>query len=55
MLLESSLNQAAMAGLGHNLFQLIVLANLEAINAEYIKSGMSQGERLQKLHQTAGS
>lgn len=36
-----------------NLFQLIVLANLEAINAEDIKAGLSQQNRLQKLRQTA--
>ena len=29
--------------------QLIVLANLEAMNADYIKRGMPQAERLQEL------
>lgn len=36
-----------------DIFQLIVLTNLENLNADYIKSGISQGERLQKLRQTA--
>ena len=33
--------------------ELIVLANLEAMNAEYIKQGMPQGERLQALRNIA--
>lgn len=33
--------------------ELIVLANLEAMNAEYIKQGMPQGERLQSLRNIA--
>ncbi len=33
--------------------QLIVLANLESINAQFIKMGISQSERLQILNQTA--
>ena len=38
-----------------DLGQLIVLANLEMLNAEYIKAGLSQTERLQRLHSTAVS
>lgn len=33
--------------------QLLVLANLESLNAEFIKMGLSQKERLIKLNQTA--
>lgn len=33
--------------------QLLVLANLESLNAEFIKMGISQKERLIKLNQTA--
>ena len=33
--------------------QLLVLANLESLNAEFIKMGLSQSERLVKLNQTA--
>ncbi len=33
--------------------QLVCLANLEAINAEYIKEGLSQSERLKKLNAVA--
>ncbi|OHA16992.1 MAG: DNA-binding protein [Candidatus Taylorbacteria bacterium RIFCSPHIGHO2_02_FULL_45_28] len=33
--------------------QLVVLANLESLNAEYILQGMSQGERLKKLNEIA--
>lgn len=33
--------------------QLLVLANLESLNAEFIKMGLSQSERLIKLNQTA--
>lgn len=36
-----------------DLGQLIVLANLEMLNAEYIKEGFSQSERLQRLRSTA--
>ncbi len=37
------------------LVQLIVLANLENLNAEFIKAGLSQPERLKRLHDTAVS
>ena len=33
--------------------QLVVLSNLESINAELIKMGLATGERLQKLNKTA--
>lgn len=33
--------------------QLLVLANLESLNAEFIRIGLSQGERLKKLNATA--
>lgn len=33
--------------------QLLVLANMESLNAEFIRMEMSQGERLKKLNQTA--
>ncbi len=33
--------------------QLVVLANLESLNAEFIKSGLSQSIRLEKLNTTA--
>jgi len=33
--------------------QLLVLANMESINAEFIRMNLSQGERLRKLNQTA--
>ncbi len=33
--------------------QLLVLANLESLNAEFIKMGLPQAERLIKLNQTA--
>ena len=33
--------------------QLLVLANLEAMNAEFIRMGISQGERLMQLNQIA--
>lgn len=33
--------------------QLLVLANLESLNAEFIKMGLMQAERLVKLNQTA--
>ena len=33
--------------------QLVVLSNLESINAELIKMGLAAGERLQKLNKTA--
>ena len=35
------------------LHQLIVLANIESLNAEYIKEGLSQQERLIKLNRIA--
>ena len=33
--------------------QLLVLANIESLNAEFIHMGLAQGERLQKLNQAA--
>jgi hypothetical protein len=36
-----------------NVCQLVVLANLESINAEYIKEGLTQKDRLLKLNQSA--
>lgn len=33
--------------------QLLVLANMESINAEFIRMNLSQGERLRKLNETA--
>lgn len=33
--------------------QLVCLANLENLNAEFIRVGLSQGERLRKLNQIA--
>ena len=33
--------------------QLLVLANMEAINAEFIRMGFSQPERLKKLNEIA--
>jgi hypothetical protein len=33
--------------------QLLVLANLESLNAEFIRMGLTQGDRLQKLNATA--
>lgn len=36
-----------------SILQLLVLANLESINAEYIKEGLSQSERLKKLNAAA--
>jgi len=38
-----------------NILQLLVLANLESINAEYIKEGLSQSERLKKLNAVANA
>lgn len=38
-----------------NLAQLIILSNLENLNAEYIKAGLSQQERLERLHSIAVS
>ena len=35
--------------------QLIVLSNLESLNAEFIKLGLAQEERLERLNQTARS
>lgn len=35
------------------LIQLIVISNLESLNAEYIRENIPQGERLVKLNQTA--
>ncbi|MDD3262209.1 MAG: KilA-N domain-containing protein [Candidatus Absconditabacteria bacterium] len=36
-----------------NIEQLIILANLESINAEFIKMGLNQSKRIQILNQTA--
>jgi len=36
-----------------NVTQLVCLAGLESLNAEFIRQGLSQGERLQKLNQIA--
>lgn len=36
-----------------NVSQLVVLANLEALNSEFIKEGIVQGERLVRLNQIA--
>lgn len=36
-----------------DVYQLVSLANLETLNAEFIKMGMSQSERLIKLNETA--
>jgi len=33
--------------------QLLVLANIESLNAEFIAAGLSQGERLKKLNESA--
>lgn len=33
--------------------QLLVLANLESLNAEFIHMGLAQNERLQKLNEIA--
>jgi len=36
-----------------DVYQLVCLANLESLNAEFIRMGMSQQERLLKLNETA--
>ena len=36
-----------------DVYQLVCLANLESLNAEFIKMGMSQKDRLLKLNKTA--
>ena len=36
-----------------NIYQLVCLANLESLNAEFIKMGIAQKERLLKLNKTA--
>jgi len=36
-----------------NLVELIVLSNLGSLNAEFIQTGLSQAERLKRLHDTA--
>ncbi|MFH1652708.1 MAG: KilA-N domain-containing protein [Pseudomonadota bacterium] len=36
-----------------DVYQLVCLANLESLNAEFIKMGMSQKDRLLKLNETA--
>ena len=33
--------------------QLIVLSNMEAMNADFIRQGLSQSDRLVRLHQSA--
>jgi hypothetical protein len=33
--------------------QLLVLANIESLNAEFIQMGLAQGDRLQKLNTVA--
>jgi len=33
--------------------QLLVLANLQSLNAEFIRMGLQTGERLKKLNETA--
>ena len=33
--------------------QLLVLANLESLNAEFIHMGLAQSQRLQKLNESA--
>lgn len=36
-----------------NIHQLVCLANLESFNAEFIRQGLSQSERLEKLNKIA--
>jgi hypothetical protein len=36
-----------------NVTQLVCLAGLESLNAEFIREGLSQGDRLKKLNQIA--
>ncbi|HCH59043.1 MAG: hypothetical protein UT66_C0040G0005 [candidate division CPR2 bacterium GW2011_GWC1_39_9] len=36
-----------------NVTELVCLANLENLNAEFIRAGISQGERLEKLNESA--
>jgi hypothetical protein len=36
-----------------NIYQLVCLANLESINAEFIRQGLEQSERLKKLNEIA--
>ena len=36
-----------------NILQLVTLSNLENLNAEFIKQGLSQKQRLEKLNETA--
>ena len=36
-----------------DVYRLVVLANLESLNAEYIRQGLAQGERLLKLNEIA--
>ena len=38
---------------GASVPQLLVLANIESLNAEFIQMGLAQGERLQKLNAVA--
>lgn len=38
-----------------NILQLVILSNLENINSEFIKQGMTQNERLERLNQIAKS
>jgi len=36
-----------------NIYQLVCLSNLENLNASFIKEGLSQSKRLNKLNETA--
>ena len=36
-----------------NILQLVILSNLENLNAEFIKQGLSQKQRLERLNETA--
>ncbi len=36
-----------------DVYRLVVLANLESLNAEYVREGLSQGDRLLKLNEVA--
>ena len=36
-----------------DVYQLVILANIENMNAEYIKAGLPQSERLLKLNESA--
>ncbi|MBS0417036.1 MAG: hypothetical protein JSR66_04950 [Proteobacteria bacterium] len=45
--LESNMRDSA------SVQQLLVLANMESLNAEFIQMGLSEGDRLQKLNAVA--